>query len=88
MKYSHNIYPYLSRNLQVTCPKQDLNMDIFYRPMKKGFRDLAVTIDMKILYKMDCSVSNKMDADWWRKLLEEAISQQGCLEIIITDQRS
>lgn len=85
---AHKVYPYLLRGLQVTRPNQVWAMDITYIPMKKGFMYLTAVIDLYSRYIVGWSISNNMDAEWCRDVLEEAIGQHGCPEIINTDQGS
>src|SRR5690606_32910626 len=44
--------------------------------------------DLYSRYIVGWSISNNMDAEWCRDVLEEAIGQHGCPEIINTDQGS
>ena len=85
---AHKVYPYLLRNLEVTRPNQVWAMDITYIPMKKGFMYLNAIIDLYSRYIVGWSISNNMDAEWCKDVLEEAISQYGCPEILNTDQGS
>lgn len=85
---AHKVYPYLLRNLQVTRANQVWAMDITYIPMKKGFMYMVAIIDLYSRYIVGWSISNSMDADWCKEVLEEAIEQYGQPEIINTDQGS
>lgn len=85
---AHKVYPYLLRNLQVSRPNQIWAMDITYIPMKKGFMYMVAIIDLYSRYIVGWSISNSMDADWCREVLEEAIVEYGQPEIINTDQGS
>lgn len=85
---AHKVYPYLLRNLEVLRPNQVWAMDITYIPMKKGFMYLTAIIDLYSRYIVGWSVSNNMDAEWCKEVLEEAISQYGRPEILNTDQGS
>ena len=49
---------------------------------------LTAIIDLYSRYIVGWSISNNMDAEWCKELLEEAISQYGCPEILNTDQGS
>lgn len=84
----HKIYPYLLRNLSVTRPNQVWAVDITYIPMQKGFMYLVAIIDLYSRYVVNWSVSNSMDAEWCKEMLEEAIQMHGKPEIINTDQGS
>lgn len=85
---AHKVYPYLLRNLTVERPNQVWAIDITYIPMKKGFMYLVAIIDLYSRYVVNWSVSNSMDAEWCRQMLEEAIQMHGLPEIINTDQGS
>ncbi|MBN7813782.1 transposase family protein, partial [Algoriphagus sp. H41] len=49
---------------------------------------LTAIIDLYSRYIVGWSISNNMDAEWCKEVLEEAISQYGCPEILNTDQGS
>ncbi|MGK7389371.1 MAG: IS3 family transposase [Candidatus Cyclobacteriaceae bacterium M2_1C_046] len=85
---AHKVYPYLLRNLTIERPDQVWAIDITYIPMKKGFMYLVAIIDLYSRYVINWSVSNSMDAEWCRQVLEEAIEMHGKPEIINTDQGS
>jgi putative transposase len=85
---AHEVYPYLLRNLEVTHPNQVWAMDITYIPMKKGFMYLTAIIDLYSRHIVGWSISNNMDAEWCKEVLEEAVRQYGCPEILNTDQGS
>ena len=82
----HKVYPYLLRDLVIDRPNQVWATDITYIPMKKGFMYLTAVIDLYSRKVMNWSVSNSMDAEWCKDLIEEAIVQHGKPEIINTDQ--
>jgi putative transposase len=85
---AHKVYPYLLRNLTVERPNQVWAIDITYIPMKKGFMYLVAIIDLYSRYVINWSVSNSMDAEWCKQVLEEAIEMHGKPEILNTDQGS
>ena len=85
---AHKVYPYLLRNITIDRPNQVWAIDITYIPMKKGFMYLVAIIDLYSRYVVNWSVSNSMDAEWCRQVLEEAIEMHGKPEIINTDQGS
>ena len=85
---AHKTYPYLLRNLTVERPNQVWAIDITYIPMKKGYMYLVAVIDLYSRYVVNWSVSNTMDADWCKQMLEEAIEMHGKPEILNTDQGS
>lgn len=82
---AQKVYSYLLRNLGVTRPNQIWGMDITYIPMKKGFMYHTAVIDLYSRYIVGWSISNNIDAEWCRDVLEEAIGQHECPEIINTD---
>jgi putative transposase len=85
---AHKTYPYLLRHLTAERPNQVWAIDITYIPMKKGFMYLVAVIDLYSRYVVNHSVSNTMDAEWCRQMLEEAIEMHGKPEILNTDQGS
>ena len=82
----HKVHPYLLRDLVIDRPNQVWATDITYIPMKKGFMYLTAVIDLYSRKVMNWSVSNTMDAEWCKELIEEAVNQHGKPEIINTDQ--
>ena len=84
----HKVYPYLLRNLKVERANQVWAMDITYIPMKKGFMYLTAIIDLYSRYVVGWSVSNTMDTQWCKNLLEERIAVHGKPQILNTDQGS
>lgn len=85
---AHKVYPYLLRNLKVERPNQVWATDITYIPMRKGSMYLVAIIDLHSRYVLNWSVSNTMDAQWCKEVLQEAIDLHGKPEIINTDQGS
>lgn len=85
---AHKTYPYLLRGLSVERPNQVWAIDITYIPMKKGYMYLVAIIDLYSRYVINWSVSNTMDADWCKNVLQEAVENHGSPEIINTDQGS
>ena len=84
----HKVYPYLLRNLSVEGSNQVWAMDITYIPMKKGFMYLTAIIDLYSRYVVGWSVSNTMEAQWCKEVLETAIDIHGRPNIVNTDQGS
>lgn len=85
---AHKVYPYLLRNLTIDHPNQTWGIDITYIPLSKGFMYLVAIVDLYSRYIINWSVSNSMDAEWCRQVVEEAIKEYGKPEIINTDQGS
>ena len=84
----HKVYPYLLRDLVIDRPNQVWATDITYIPMNKGFMYLTAVIDVYTRKVMNWSVSNSMEAEWCKEMIEEAIAQHRKPEIINTDQGS
>lgn len=63
-------------------------MDITYIPVKGGYLYLVAIIDLYSRYVVAWSLSNTMNAEWWRDVLDEAMETYGKPEIINTDQGS
>lgn len=84
----HKIYPYLLRGLKIERKNQVWATDITYVPMQKGFMYMMAVIDVKTRFILNWSISNTMDGDWCKTVLEETIAKHGCPEIFNTDQGS
>ena len=84
----HKVYPYLLWDLVTDRPYQVWATDITYILMKKGFMYLTAVIDVYTRKVMNWSVSNSVEAERCKEMIEEAIAQHGKLEIINTDQGS
>ena len=84
----HKIYPYLLRGLKINRKNQVWATDITYVPMRKGFMYMMAVIDVKTRFILNWSISNTMDGDWCKTVLEETIARHGCPEIFNTDQGS
>lgn len=84
----HPVYPYLLKNLAITCPNQVWAADITYVPMERGFVYLVAIMDWHSRYVLSWRVSNTLDTTFCLEALEEALSQYGKPEIFNTDQGS
>lgn len=84
----HRIYPYLLRKLQITRPNQVWAMDITYIPVQGGFLYLVAIIDVYTRFIVGWSLSNTMESEWCRQVVQEAVEQYGKPEILNTDQGS
>lgn len=84
----HKKYPYLLRNVSITCPNQVWVTDITYLPMNKGFMYLIAIMDVYSRKILSWSLSNTMDSKWCYDILEQTIAQYGRPEIFNTDQGS
>ena len=79
---AHKVYPYLLRNLTIERANQVWAMDITYIPMAKGYMYLFAIIDLHSRYVVNWSVSNCMEAEWCKQVLQEAIDIQGNLRLL------
>ena len=84
----HKKYPYLLRDLKITCPNQVWGIDITYLPIKNGYMYLVAIIDLYSRYVVGWSLSNSMDAEWCKETVERAIKKHGKPDIINSDQGS
>lgn len=85
---NHPVYPYLLRGLKICRSQQVWTTDITYMPLPGGFMYLTAVIDLYSRYVLNWSLSNTMEAEWCRQLIEEAIFMHGKPDIINTDQGS
>lgn len=85
---SHEKYPYLLRDLEITRVNQVWAIDITYIPMPRGYMYLCGIIDIKTRYLLHWGLSNTMSSKWCQTVLEETISKHGYPEIINSDQGS
>ena len=82
----HKKYPYLLINLEIERVHQVWATDITYIPMEKGFFYLMAIIDLKSRYILHWSISNTMEAEWCKQVMEECVQKHGKPEIVNTDQ--
>lgn len=82
----HAVYPYLLRDLEIVRPNQVWATDITYIPMVKGFMYLVAVIDVFSRKILSWSLSNTMEAQWCKEVVEQAIAQYGKPDIFNTDQ--
>jgi putative transposase len=81
-------YPYLLNNLKIDKPNQAWAIDITFIPMRKGFMYMTALIDLHSRYIVNWSISNSMEAEWIKLVVEEAIRMFGKPDIINSDQGS
>jgi len=81
-------YPYLLNDLVIDYPNKAWALDITFIPMRKGFMYMTAIIDLYSRYIVNWSISNSMEAEWIRLVVEEAIRQYGKPDIINSDQGS
>jgi len=84
--YSHSVYPYLLRELEINKVNQVWSTDITYIPTGKGFIYLTAIIDWYSKKILSYRVSNSMDK--CIEVLNEALSLYPKPEIFNTDQGS
>lgn len=82
------IKPYLLRNLKITHANQVWCTDITYIPMRRGFMYLTAIIDVYSRKIVGWGISNTLEAQWCKQVLEDAIKSHGKPEIINSDQGS
>lgn len=81
-------YPYLLKDLPITCPNQVWAADITYIGMKRGYMYLFAIIDLFSRYIVNWSLSNTMTAQWCTSTIKEAFLRYGKPQIFNTDQGS
>ncbi len=84
----HRVYPYLLRNMKITCPNQVWCTDITYIALTGGFVYLTAIMDWHSRYVLSWEVSVCMDSSFCVSALESAFRQHGRPEIVNTDQGS
>jgi putative transposase len=85
---AHPVYPYLLRNLDITCPNHVFAADITYIPMKRGFVYLFAVMDWASRRVLSWRLSNTLTTDFCIEAVQEAIHRYGAPEIFNTDQGS
>ncbi|MCO6044975.1 IS3 family transposase [Aeoliella sp. ICT_H6.2] len=83
----HKIYPYLLRNIEITCPNQVWSSDITYVPLKSGWLYLVAVLDWFSRKVLSWRLSNTMDGRFCMEALDDALTQSAP-EIFNTDQGS
>ena len=81
-------YPYLLRGLVIDRPNQVWQADIRYIPMFRGFMYMFAIIDVYSRKIMGWSISNTMNVDWCKEILQNTIKEHGKPTIFNTDQGS
>lgn len=84
----HKVYPYLLRNLDISCAGHVWCADITYLPMARGFCYLVAVMDWASRRVLSWRLSNTLDAAFCIEALEEALDRYGPPEIFNTDQGS
>ncbi len=86
--YSHKVFPYLLRELEINKVNQVWSTDITYIPTPKGFIYLTAIIDWYSKKVLSYRVSNSMDKTFCIETLNEALSLYPKPDIFNTDQGS
>ena len=84
----HKVYPYLLNSLEIDEPNQVWQTDITYVAMPKGFMYLTAIIDVYSRYIVGWNLSNTMDAEVCKEVIEQAVGIHGAPKIINIDQGS
>ena len=84
----HKIYPYLLRNLAVTCANQVWALDTTYIPMAKGFVYLTAVVDVASRRVLAHKVATTLEATHAVEIMEQAYARYGLPDIVNTDQGS
>lgn len=84
----HKVYPYLLRDLEITCANHVWAADITYIPMAKGFCYLVAIMDWASRKVLARRLSNTLDTSFCLEALEEALLRFGKPDIFNTDQGS
>lgn len=85
---SHEIHPYLLRDLAVTKANQVWCTDVTYIPMAHGFLYLVAIMDWHTRHVLSWRLSTTQDTNMCLEALEEAFEHYGQPEIFNTDQGS
>jgi len=85
---SHQVYPYLLRNLKIERPNHVWAADITYIPMKRGFVYLFAVMDWASRRVLSWRLSNTLSTDFCIEAVQEALDLYGTPEIFNTDQGS
>lgn len=83
---THQVYPYLLRDLAITSANQVWCSDITYLPAAKGHFYLVAIMDWHSRKVLAWRISNTMDVDFCLEALSEALSNYRAPEIFNTDQ--
>jgi putative transposase len=85
---SHEVYPYLLRDMEIDKVNQVWSTDITYIPTSKGFIYLTAVIDWYSKKILSYRVSNSMDKSFCIEALNEALRLYPKPKIFNTDQGS
>jgi putative transposase len=85
---SHEIYPYLLRDLAINRANQVWALDMTFIPMDKGFVYLTAVVDWASRRVLAAKVAITLEACHAVEVLQEAFNRHGRPEIVNTDQAS
>ena len=85
---SHEIYPYLLRDLAINRANQVWALDTTFIPMAKGFVYLTAVVDWASRRVLAAKVAITLEACHAVEVLQEAFNRHGRPEIVNTDQGS
>jgi putative transposase len=85
---SHEIYPYLLRDLAINRANQVWALDMTFIPMDKGFVYLTAVVDWASRRVLAAKVAITLEACHAVEVLQEAFNRHGRPEIVNTDQGS
>ncbi len=83
----HQIYPYLLKGIEISCPNQVWSIDITYIPMRRGFCYLVAIVDWYSRLIIAWKLSVTLEIDFCIEALQEAL-QISQPEIFNSDQGS
>ena len=84
---SHEVYPYLLKDAEITHPNQVWSADITYLPLLGSHVYLVAVIDWYSRFVLSWRLSISLEADFCIEALKDALKQGKC-DIFNTDQGS
>jgi putative transposase len=72
---THQVYPYLLREVVITAPCQVWSSDITYVPVRGGYMYLVAVIDWFSRFVVAWRLSNTLDGQFCIEVLEEALAK-------------
>ena len=80
------VHPYLLKGLKIRRRNQVWAIDITYIPMASGFMYMTAIIDVYSRFIVGWGLSNSLEAKASHSVIEQAIEEHGCPEIMNSDQ--
>ena len=84
----HKKYPYLLRNVAITCANQVWAMDTTYIPLAHGFAYLTAVVDVASRQILAHKVATTRESHHAVEILEQAYARYGLPDIVNVDQGS